>query len=182
MSFLHTPHSQGACIHWASVTKEQKGMANDDTSVASTCSGGKKAGVFKRSASEQTFTHLQHMERNYSKLGSGGSSPRIKEPSKPLGTIKVASLNSINLEDSHEKNNDAQFVGRRDVSNPGTLKEKRIVSKRGSIRGFKNRVRAGIATFIDQNGYTVGCLLLSLFPLSLRVKSVPQVCFIVKKL
>ena len=130
-------------------------MANDDTSLASACSGDKQPGVFKRSASEQTFSHLQQMERNYSKLGNGCSSPKLKENSRVLGTIKVASLNSINLDDSQDKTNDALFAGRRDVSNPSTLKEKRIVSKRGSIRGFKNRVRAGIATFFDQNGYTV---------------------------
>lgn len=132
-------------------------MANDDTGlgVASTCNGGPKEHVaYKRSASEVTLSHLQQMEKNYSKLG-GGSSPRIREKARPLGSIKVASLNAINFDDGLEKGNDALFAGRRDVSNPSTLKEKRIVSKRGSIRGFKNRVRAGIATFIDQNGYTV---------------------------
>lgn len=155
-------------------------MANDDTILASTCSGEKQSAVFKRSASEQTFTHLQQMERNYSKLGSAGSSPRIKERSKPLGTIKVASLNSINFDEGHEKTNEALFAGRRDVSNPSTLKEKRIVSKRGSIRGFKNRVRAGIATFIDQNGYTVGWLLLS-YSLYLVASNLYHRCVLVNK-
>lgn len=41
----------------------------------------------------------------------------------------------------------SEFAGRRDVSKPQTLQERSIVSRRGSIRGFKNRVSAGIATF-----------------------------------
>ncbi|CAH1777555.1 unnamed protein product [Owenia fusiformis] len=40
------------------------------------------------------------------------------------------------------------FVGRRDVSDVKTLDESRIVSSKGTVRGFKNRVRAGIATFL----------------------------------
>lgn len=142
------------------------GMANDDTGVGNSCSEGKEHPVFKRSASEQTFTHLQHMERNYSKLGSGGSTPRIRDNNRPLGSIKVASLNSLNFDETLEKSNDTLFAGRRDVSNPSTLKEKRIVSKRGSIRGYKNRVRAGIATFLDQNGFTVGKVFNSMFPMT----------------
>lgn len=42
------------------------------------------------------------------------------------------------------------FAGRRDVSSPDTLQERSIVSRRGSVRGYQNRVRAGIATFLDQ--------------------------------
>ena len=41
------------------------------------------------------------------------------------------------------------FAGRRDVRDPRSLHEKQIVSAKGTVRGFKNRVRAGIVTFID---------------------------------
>ncbi|RUS72662.1 hypothetical protein EGW08_019577 [Elysia chlorotica] len=42
------------------------------------------------------------------------------------------------------------FVGRRDVRRPGSVHESQIVSEKGTVRGFKNRVRAGIATFWAQ--------------------------------
>ncbi|XP_055895188.1 glutaredoxin domain-containing cysteine-rich protein CG31559-like isoform X3 [Biomphalaria glabrata] len=42
------------------------------------------------------------------------------------------------------------FAGRRDVKDPSTVSEKQIVSDKGTVRGFKNRVRAGIATFWTQ--------------------------------
>ncbi|ESP03673.1 hypothetical protein LOTGIDRAFT_137010 [Lottia gigantea] len=44
---------------------------------------------------------------------------------------------------------ESTFAGRRDVKSPATLAERQIVSARGTVRGFKNRVRAGIATFIE---------------------------------
>jgi hypothetical protein len=114
-------------------------------------------GVFKRSASERTFCHLQQMEKNYSKLGDRFT--KIKENSGNNGMIKVASLSSIDFSENGERDLDMNhFVGRRDVSNPTTINEKRIMSSRGSVRGFKNRVRAGIATFLDQNGFSVSSL------------------------
>lgn len=118
--------------------------------------------VFKRSASEQTFYHLQKMEKNYSKLGNRCS--QIKENVNNNGIVKVASLNCIHFIDNGDLNLEPDhFVGRRDVSNPTTISEKRIVSSRGSIRGFKNRVRAGIATFIEQNGFSVSIELYNIF-------------------
>ena len=45
---------------------------------------------------------------------------------------------------------DPTFAGRRDVRNLGSMTEKQIVSAKGTVRGFKNRVRAGIATFWAQ--------------------------------
>ena len=111
-------------------------------------------GVMKRSASERTFSHLKQMERNYSKLGDRFA--KIKENSTGNGMIKVASLSSIDFHENGDHDLDTNhFVGRRDVSNPTTINEKRIISSRGSVRGFKNRVRAGIATFLDQNGFSV---------------------------
>ena len=38
----------------------------------------------------------------------------------------------------------------RDVRDPDSLRERPIVSRRGTVRGVKNRVRAGIACFIEQ--------------------------------
>jgi hypothetical protein len=40
------------------------------------------------------------------------------------------------------------FAGRRNVLEPASLQEKEILSRKGSVRGFKNRVRAGITTFL----------------------------------
>lgn len=42
------------------------------------------------------------------------------------------------------------FIGSRDVRDPSTLAEMKIVSSKGTVRGFKNRVRAGIMSFLDQ--------------------------------
>ena len=42
------------------------------------------------------------------------------------------------------------FAGMRDVRHPETMKELKIISSKGTIRGVKNRVRAGIATFLNQ--------------------------------
>jgi hypothetical protein len=56
---------------------------------------------------------------------------------------------------SKESNNEVvadpskTFAGRRDVRDLRQLHERQIVSVRGTVRGFKNRVRAGISTFID---------------------------------
>lgn len=41
------------------------------------------------------------------------------------------------------------FAGKRDVMNPQGLHEMKIVSSKGTVRGFKNRVKAGIATFLE---------------------------------
>ena len=52
----------------------------------------------------------------------------------------------------HESGEDEHpfFVGSRDVRDPASLKEMKIVSARGTVRGYKNRVRAGIASFIEK--------------------------------
>ena len=51
---------------------------------------------------------------------------------------------SLSLQQENEHPFD---VSRRDIRNPQTLKETKIVSAKGTVRGIKNRVRAGIATF-----------------------------------
>lgn len=107
---------------------------------------------FKRSATEISFSNLQRMEKNYSKLGDQGAKQRESFP-RVNGKIKVSSLSSLKLDSYPEFEQENAFVGQRDVSDVDTMKEKLIVSSRGSIRGLKNRVRAGIATFIDQNGF-----------------------------
>lgn len=137
------------------IMRDSNETVQDDSGLG-TSSGARARqgpGVFKRSASERTFYHLQKMEKNYSKLGDRVS--KLKENAKGNGIIKVASLSSINFDENGEHDLDPDhFAGRRDVSNPNTINEKRIMSSRGSIRGFKNRVRAGIATFVEQNGFS----------------------------
>ncbi|CAG5118213.1 unnamed protein product, partial [Candidula unifasciata] len=46
---------------------------------------------------------------------------------------------------------ESAFAGLRDIRNPSSFHEKQIVSVKGTVRGFKNRVRAGIATFWAQS-------------------------------
>jgi len=131
-------------------------MANDDSKIPKAIKPKEILKLFKRSASEASFASYQQVEKTYSKLGD--STPRrVKDPSKsPLREpIRVASMSALNVAEHDDANGETPFVGRRDVSNPGSVKEKRITSSRGSIRGYKNRVRAGIATFLDQNGFSV---------------------------
>ncbi|KAL4229799.1 Glutaredoxin domain-containing cysteine-rich protein 1 [Mactra antiquata] len=125
----------------------------DDSRVGSNNEARKGPAPFNRRHSEWNFDRIKQMERHYTKLGDRDTNQ--KEKSKPNGIIKVASLSSIHYTGNGELEHEPDhFVGRRDVSNPNTIKEKRIVSQRGSVRGYKNRVRAGIATFIEQNGYS----------------------------
>ncbi|XP_060070218.1 ankyrin-1-like [Ylistrum balloti] len=55
-------------------------------------------------------------------------------------------------ENQNTSKEDTTFAGRRDVLSPGSIKERPIVSRRGSVRGLKNRVKAGIATFLNHDG------------------------------
>ena len=41
------------------------------------------------------------------------------------------------------------FTSGRDAKKPETMREMRIVSSRGTVRGYRNRVRAGIANILD---------------------------------
>lgn len=129
----------------------------DDSGMGAACMSEKlqRTGVFRRSASERNFHHLQQMERNYSKLGDPDARQKDDKHLKSNGIVKVASLSALNFRDRNGEleNDSGHFVGRRDVTAPSTINEKLIVSSRGSIRGCKNRVRAGIATFIEQNGF-----------------------------
>ncbi len=44
---------------------------------------------------------------------------------------------------------DSPFAGRRDLLHPVVLNETKIVSAKGTVRGYRNRVKAGIATFLE---------------------------------
>ena len=119
-------------------------------------------GILPRSASEVTFSHLQQMEKNYCKLDD-----KIKRADKKgnRSRIKVCSLNGLNLDERIELDSDSVFAGRRDVSDPNSIRERQIVSARGSVRGFKNRVRAGLATFLEhhtENSVNIFCFILTL--------------------
>ena len=56
-----------------------------------------------------------------------------------------------------EVNKHSCFVGSRDEKNPDSLRETKIISSKGTVRGFKNRVRAGIATFLEQQDEAKVC-------------------------
>ena len=48
------------------------------------------------------------------------------------------------------------FTSGRDMKKPDTMREMRIVSTKGTVRGYKNRVRAGIANILDTEKNKVG--------------------------
>lgn len=59
--------------------------------------------------------------------------------------MNMKPCNGVSLSSGEEPT----FAGCRDMKNPRSLHEKQIVSAKGTVRGFKNRVRAGIVTFIE---------------------------------
>lgn len=68
-----------------------------------------------------------------------------------MAGIDEANGDLSHLEEHHADENDKmlrlRYVGRRDLSVPGKIQEKNILSKFGTVRGVRNRVRAGIANF-----------------------------------
>ncbi|CAI9734427.1 glutaredoxin domain-containing cysteine-rich protein CG31559-like [Octopus vulgaris] len=84
-------------------------------------------------------------EKNYSKLNSNNLyKQKNLIPQKPANTwFNMNAVKTLPLTESN-------FVGRRDVSDPNTLQEIRITSAKGTVRGYKNRVRAGIVTFLKE--------------------------------
>ena len=90
---------------------------------------------------------------------TNGHRPTLKTKDKPPKVHKKPQKEPVKLfhmngfsQDGHLAIDDASctFVGSRNVLEPETLREHKIVSSKGTVRGFTNRVRAGIATFIDQ--------------------------------
>ncbi|XP_005104531.1 glutaredoxin domain-containing cysteine-rich protein CG31559 isoform X2 [Aplysia californica] len=84
--------------------------------------------------------------------GSSGSSDADLE-SEERDQFFIASppmMKRFNVVPSSPAQADPVFVGRRDVRDPKSVHERQIVSSKGTVRGFKNRVRAGIATFWAQ--------------------------------
>ncbi|OWF45729.1 glutaredoxin domain-containing cysteine-rich protein CG12206-like [Mizuhopecten yessoensis] len=68
---------------------------------------------------------------------------------------RALSVKEFNMDENQNTPvEDGAFVGRRDVSSPRSLQERPIVSRRGSVRGLQNRVKAGIATFLNPEGGT----------------------------
>lgn len=59
--------------------------------------------------------------------------------------MNMKPCNGVSLSSGEEPT----FAGCRDMKDPRSLHEKQIVSAKGTVRGFKNRVRAGIVTFIE---------------------------------
>jgi len=113
---------------------------------------------FQRSKSEAKFNvDWNKLDEKYCKFGRNGyTKGELEEHAKHL------SLNGINgnvtipfyLADENVQENgendsvEKTFAGRRNVLDPASLQEKEILSRKGSVRGFKNRVRAGITTFL----------------------------------
>lgn len=97
--------------------------------------------------------------RKYSKLReNGGYHPQNGELSEIYSANPLdVSLDNFHIDELHSSDrllneSDNYFAGRRDVLRPDSLVESKIVSNKGTCRGFKNRVRAGINTFLEQTG------------------------------
>ncbi|XP_064609007.1 glutaredoxin domain-containing cysteine-rich protein CG31559-like [Liolophura sinensis] len=97
--------------------------------------------------------------RKYSKLReNGGYHPQNGDLSEiysgnPLDvSLDNFHINELNTSERRLNESDNYFAGRRDVLRPDSLVESKIVSQKGTCRGFKNRVRAGINTFLEQTG------------------------------
>ena len=109
---------------------------------------------FQRSQTEPRLKlDWDKVDSRYTKIGKNGY--RTKDVVEHLRHLSV---NGIEISSESMKNGGGNsdvcdvhtYAGRRDVSDPSSVLEKQIVSSRGTVRGFKNRVRAGIATFIQQ--------------------------------
>lgn len=124
-----------------------------------------ESGVPRRVESEPAM-NWGNLEKKYNKIGRNGYNR--KELAEHLRHLSVDSNSeSTNLsgnsgggggtcEPQTNVVRSNTYAGRRDVSDPTTLQEKQIVSSRGTVRGFRNRVRAGIATFLHhQAGETL---------------------------
>ncbi|KAJ8298004.1 hypothetical protein KUTeg_024535 [Tegillarca granosa] len=112
----------------------------------------------QRSMSEATFQlDWEKLDKKFSKFGRNGHRTIPKEFTEQLKQIPISGLEFVTepLRDKQENQTgnliltSDTFAGRRDVSDPSSVQEKEIVSRRGTVRGFKNRVRAGIATFLS---------------------------------
>ena len=92
-------------------------------------------------------------------IPNGQHKPSFRSKDKPPKVLKKPQKEPVKLfhmngfsQEGHIAMDEISvtFVGSRNVLEPETLREHKIVSSKGTVRGFKNRVRAGIATFIDQ--------------------------------
>ena len=54
---------------------------------------------------------------------------------------------SQNIDKTKPESRKLSYVGMRNLSDPDKIDEKDILSSRGTLRGIKNRVRAGLANF-----------------------------------
>jgi hypothetical protein len=113
---------------------------------------------FQRNKSEASINvDWNKLDEKYCKLGRNVyTKGELEEHAKqlPLNGINGNVTIPFHLEDENVQGkgeNDSvekTFAGRRNVLEPASLQEKEILSRKGSVRGFKNRVRAGITTFL----------------------------------
>lgn len=87
---------------------------------------------------------ISFLEKNYSKLNRNQKYKQKRSSVRliPAPKFYINAAQTLNSEES-------TFAGRRDVTDPQTLRETRIISEKGTVRGYKNRVRAGIVTFLQ---------------------------------
>ena len=105
-----------------------------------------------RSQDEESYSDYTYSEDSRSPLessGSYGSYPDEEEEEEEEGASAreryyVTKESQENLSEASRKES---YAGLRDLSDLDKIQERDIVAADGSIRGVKNRVRAGLANF-----------------------------------
>lgn len=90
---------------------------------------------------------ITFLEKNYSKLNRNQKYKQKKRSSTRFIPV-VPQFYIDSTVQTLSSDDESTFAGRRDMTNPQTCQETRIISSKGTVRGYKNRVRAGICTFI----------------------------------
>ena len=137
-----TMHTNG---HYEVPTPEP-GMEDDPGDFHSSPMLGAK-GVRTSASTSGVSSSSSSLDNHDSGLEDGACSP-VEEITHRFYLLESATKDTNGaLQEEHHP----FFLGSRDVRDPATLKEMKIISSKGTVRGFKNRVRAGIMSFLDQH-------------------------------
>lgn len=96
----------------------------------------------------------QEEDESYAEVGTSSTDkndhPQQPFPPRQASPCQAYDQRTFNVIPPPPPSLEQIFVGRRDVRDPRSVSERQIVSAKGTVRGFKNRVKAGIATFWAQ--------------------------------
>lgn len=140
-------------------------IVNDDSrhrhNTTNSRPGNNRPGLrYNRCMSELALpSNWVDIEKRCSKIGHNGY--RQKEVNITVKNLPLTHKNGVNLHrgvsapSGEPSNSDMFYTDNLNlVTNVRPLQAKQIVSSKGTVRGFRNRVRAGIVTFLEQqNGH-----------------------------